>query len=130
MRIFCRGLCYPKHLHHRGDDRPRPNCGTHSTNRNDVPPQPTEVDFSGAVLGVDLIGQKRMRSLQDVYGDPRSDKGISPNPPQGTRRRTYRENVERPCESDRSGRDETGPIQPTGLGFLLKNENLIVQYGR
>ena len=37
------------------------------------------MDFSGApVLGVDLIGQKRMRSLKDIYEDPRSDKRISP----------------------------------------------------
>lgn len=78
---------------------------------SDVPPQPTEMDmdFSGVpILGVDLIGGKRMRSLKDIYEDPRSDKRIRPNPPQGTRRRTYRENIERPRENDRSGRDEPG----------------------
>ena len=82
--------------------------------------QPNDMDFSGApVLGVDLIGQKRMRSLKDIYEDPRSDKRIRPNPPQGTRRRTYREDIERPRENDRSGRDEPGqgPHNPLDWGF-------------
>ena len=82
--------------------------------------QPNDMDFSGApVLGVDLIGQKRMRSLKDIYDDPRSDKRIRPNPPQGTRRRTYREDIERPRENDRSGRDEPGqgPHNPLDWGF-------------
>ena len=82
--------------------------------------QPNDMDFSGApVLGVDLIGQKRMRSLKDIYEDPRSDKRIRPNPPQGTRRRTYREDIERPRENDRSGRDEpgAGPYHPLDWGF-------------
>jgi len=82
--------------------------------------QPNDMDFSGApVLGVDLIGQKRMRSLKDIYDDPRSDKRIRNNPPQGTRRRTYREEIERPRENDRSGRDEPGqgPHNPLDWGF-------------
>jgi hypothetical protein len=82
--------------------------------------QPNDMDFSGApVLGVDLIGQKRMRSLKDIYDDPRSDKRSRPNPPQGTRRRTYREDIERPRENDRSGRDEPGqgPHNPLDWGF-------------
>lgn len=82
--------------------------------------QPNDMDFSGApVLGVDLIGQKRMRSLKDIYDDPRSDKRSRPNPPQGTRRRTYREEIERPRENDRSGRDEPGqgPHNPLDWGF-------------
>jgi hypothetical protein len=82
--------------------------------------EPNDMDFSGApVLGVDLIGQKRMRSLKDIYDDPRSDKRIRPNPPQGTRRRTYREEIERPRENDRSGRDEPGqgPHNPLDWGF-------------
>ena len=82
--------------------------------------QPNDMDFSGApVLGVDLIGQKRMRSLKDIYDDPRSDKRIRPNPPQGTRRRTYREDIERSRENDRSGRDEPGqgPHRPLDWGF-------------
>ena len=79
-----------------------------------------DMDFSGApVLGVDLIGQKRMRSLKDIYEDPRSDKRIRPSPPQGTRRRTYREDIERSRENDRSGRDEPGqgPHNPLDWGF-------------
>ena len=79
-----------------------------------------DMDFSGApVLGVDLIGQKRMRSLKDIYEDPRSDKRIRPNPPQGTRRRTYREEIERPRENDRSDRGEpgAGPYHPLDWGF-------------
>ena len=82
--------------------------------------QPNDMDFSGApVLGVDLIGQKRMRSLKDIYDDPRSDKRSRPNPAQGTRRRTYREDIERPRENDRSGRDEPGqgPHNPLDWGF-------------
>lgn len=82
--------------------------------------QPNDMDFSGApVLGVDLIGQKRMRSLKDIYDDPRSDKRIRPGPPHGTRRRTYREDIERPRENDRSGRDEPGqgPHNPLDWGF-------------
>jgi hypothetical protein len=82
--------------------------------------EPNDMDFSGApVLGVDLIGQKRMRSLKDIYEDPRSDKRIRPNPPQGTRRRTYREDIERSRENDRSGRDEPGqgPHRPLDWGF-------------
>ncbi len=74
-----------------------------------------EMDFSGVpILGVDLIGGKRMRSLKDIYEDPRSDKRMRPNPPQGTRRRTYREEIERPRANDRSGRDEPGrgPYNP------------------
>ena len=82
--------------------------------------QPNDMDFSGApVLGVDLIGQKRMRSLKDIYDDPRSDKRSRNNPAQGTRRRTYREDIERPRENDRSGRDEPGqgPHNPLDWGF-------------
>ena len=74
------------------------------------------------MLGVDLIGQKRMRSLKDIYDDPRSDKRSRPNPAQGTRRRTYREDIERPRENDRSGRDEPGqgPHNPLDWGFYWK----------
>ena len=76
---------------------------------SDVPP----------ILGVDNLLGKRPRSLKDIYADPRSDKKIRNNPPQGRKRQTYRENIERPRVVDRDARDAPGqgPYNPLDWGF-------------
>ena len=84
---------------------------------SDIPPQPSNLDFSGnPVLGID---GGRKRSLKDIYKDPRANKKIRNNPPQGTRRRTYREDIERPRVADRDARGGPGqgPYNPVDWGF-------------
>ena len=66
------------------------------------------------ILGVDNLPGKRPRSLKDIYDDPRSNKKVRNNPPQGRKRQTYRENIERPRVVDRDPRDAPGqgPYNP------------------
>ena len=91
---------------------------------SDIPPQPSNMDFSGnPILGVDNRASskygKRGRSLKDIYEDPASNKKIRNNPPQGTKRQTYREGIERSRAGDRDARDgpSQGAYNPVDWGF-------------
>jgi hypothetical protein len=75
------------------------------------------MDFSGnPILGID---GGRKRSLKDIYKDPRANKKIRNNPPQGTKRQTYREDIERPRAGDRDARGgpSQNPYNPLDWGF-------------